>query len=54
MFVLPPLTHRLAVPPLPQGGEGTEILSFGVLSIMAGGRAALAIRRVCEFGQPWS
>jgi hypothetical protein len=28
LFLRDPLTHRLAVPPLPQGGEGRRILCF--------------------------
>ena len=35
-----PLTHRLAVPPLPQGGEGRRILCFGVIFMTPGGGAA--------------
>ena len=29
-----PLTQRLAVPPLPQGGEGIEILSFSAAIVI--------------------
>jgi len=39
-----PLTHRLAVPPLPQRGEGRRILSFSAVFMVLSALAPMGER----------
>jgi len=52
LLVLTPLTHRLAVPPLPQGGEGRRIHGFGAAFMTASSAFVEGLRIFSESQVP--